>query len=126
MNEHISNMDRRGARRFQFGWELTMAGSTQTGAIFAGAGRLLSLSSRGAFASMGATLPVGSKLEVQIKLPLKAQIWLRYSAVVVRFVSTGPVANVAVKFESARPKFVIDLASSTVGVPGLQLQDPLF
>ena len=54
---------------------------------------------------MPTALSVGARLELRIKVPLKKNKWMRYSAEVVR-VTNHQLNGIAVRFETARPRFI--------------------
>ena len=88
------------------GWPVKVEGNDTAGQNFEEAGRLQNLSSAGALISIARSLQIGSKLEVLIKIPLKKDSWMKYSAEVVRVDAGEPDPAVAIKFFSFRPKFV--------------------
>jgi hypothetical protein len=101
-----SNLERRGARRFAVGWDVTVKGTDGTGLSFNEKGALENLSSTGAFLYLGRRLEVGTKLDVWIKTPFKKNNWMKYSAEIVRVEGSEMKAGVAMKFQTARPLFM--------------------
>ena len=97
--------ERRRARRFQVGWDVAVKGTDPTGVAFNETGMLENLSSIGALLYLPTALSVGARLELQIKVPLKKNKWMRYAAEVVR-VTNNKVNGIAVRFETSRPRFI--------------------
>ena len=103
-----SNRDdeRRKARRFQVGWDVAVKGTDRTGRGFDETGMLGNLSSVGALLYLPRAVPLGSRLELRIKVPFKKNNWMKYAAEVVRVPSQSANIWIAVKFDTARPIFV--------------------
>lgn len=103
-----SNRDeeRRKARRYQVGWNVSVKGTDQAGRGFDEMGLLDNLSSVGAFLYLTRRLQLGARLEVQIKVPFKKNNWMQYSAEVVRVKRVSGNIGIAVKFDTARPVFM--------------------
>jgi hypothetical protein len=96
--------ERRAARRFDVAWEIRVKGRDGAGAGFEEGGRLVNLSSRGAFLRLEKNCAVGRKLEVRIKVPSEHERWMAYSAEVVRLENSSPQAGIAVRFTRIRPR----------------------
>lgn len=105
--------DRRGARRYKLNWVVKVipqdsAGESGQIAI------LGNISSTGALAYMNTSPFLGQRLLVFFKLPIEEEIWMRYSATVVRVSAEPGGAGVAFKFDNSRPEFEksrVDVAS---------------
>jgi PilZ domain-containing protein len=97
--------ERRRARRFRVGWDVAVKGTDPTGLAFNETGMLENLSSIGGLLYLATALSVGARLELRIKMPLKNNKWMRYSAEVVR-VTNHKLNGIAVRFETARPRFI--------------------
>ncbi len=98
-------LERRRARRFTVGWEVSVKGMGDDGLSFDEAGVLENLSSTGAFFYLTRPLRIGAKLEVSIKVPFRRENWMRYSAEVVRIESGRRRIGIAMKFDTVRPSF---------------------
>ena len=98
--------ERRNARRFEFGWIVTVRGTDRTGRDFDETGMLGNLSSAGALLYLPRTVPVGARLELRIKVPFKKNNWMKYAAEVVRVKNQSVNIGIAVKFDTARPVFL--------------------
>lgn len=106
-------IDRRGARRYKLNWVVKVIAQNPAGesgqiAI------LRNLSSTGALACMKTSAFLGQRLLVFFRLPIEEEIWMRYSATVVRVSAEPGGAGVAFKFDNSRPEFErtrVDLAS---------------
>ena|SRR5436853_353601 len=118
MNEHagtstsIGNQERRQGRRFSVSWATRLTGIDESGTRFEQEVSLANLSSGGAYFSFEKPLPVGSRLEVSIKVPFKRQNWMQYTGEVIR-VDQSPEADptpasvgIALRFSGFRPSFV--------------------
>jgi hypothetical protein len=86
-------------------WPVRVEGTNGGGHDFEQAGVLQNISSGGAMLHLKKSVPVGMRLDVYIRLPLKGKKWMKYSAHIIR--TEGADANflAAVKFEGARPEF---------------------
>jgi hypothetical protein len=98
--------ERRRARRFAVGWPVKVEGNDTAGQNFEETGKLQNLSSAGALISIAGSLKIGTTLEVLIKIPLKKDSWMKYSAEVVRVEASRPESAVAIRFFTFRPKFI--------------------
>ena len=98
-------LERRRARRFTVGWDVTVKGTDDAGQSFDEVGVLENLSSTGAFFYLTRPLRIGAKLEVSIKVPFRRENWMKYSAEVVRIESGARRIGVAMKFDAVRPNF---------------------
>ena len=102
----VGLIERRRARRFAVGWQVRVEGNDAAGQDFEEAGRLQNLSSAGALISIARSLAIGNKLDILIKMPLKKESWMKYSAEVVRVDASKPESAVAIRFFTFRPTFV--------------------
>lgn len=68
-------------------------------------GTLCNISSRGAFAYITGHRLIGGRLKVSIKLPLDKNVWMSYTAQVVRLERAGLGMGVALRFDDKRPSF---------------------
>ncbi|MGA9772661.1 MAG: PilZ domain-containing protein [Blastocatellia bacterium] len=96
-------IERREGRRFQVDWAIKV--EQKEGEGFSEEGVLQNISSGGALVSLSKPLPVGTRLDVHIKLPFKKSNWMRYSAFVIRVRKEKSRFAAAVKFEGAKPGF---------------------
>lgn len=103
---HSSQADRRSSRRFQFGWDITIRSVDGDGKVINEIGDLNNLSSSGSYINLTRLMKIGDKLEVCIKLPLKRQRWIRYSAEIVRLQRNDSGVGIGIKFDKLRPEFV--------------------
>jgi hypothetical protein len=99
-------VDRRRARRFQVKWQVKLEGTDPSGLRFAEAGALENISSSGAFLYVKGPLPVGTKLDIMIKIPSKTERWMKYTGEVIRAEGKPPKLGVGVKFDTFRPTFI--------------------
>ena len=98
-------IERRKGRRFIVDWPVRVEGANGGGNGFEQAGVLQNISSGGAMLYLTTPVPVGMKLDVYIKLPLKGKKWMKYSARIIRIEEGAANFLAAVKFERARPEF---------------------
>jgi hypothetical protein len=96
--------DRRQSRRFKVSWQVVVTGY-QGADGFEAVGSLGNLSSGGAFFYLDRSIPVGAHLDVMIRVPLKRENWMRYSAEVVRTEPGVARVGLAARFESLIPAF---------------------
>jgi hypothetical protein len=94
-------VNRRQAHRYKLNWPVRFVGWDSSAE-----GRLRDLSRIGLFAYVGTLLPLDSVVNVSIRLPFRKEIWMDYSAVVVREESKPPA--VALRFTSSRPRFRVE------------------
>ena len=97
-------IERREGRRFKVDWVIKV--EEKEGEGFSEEGILQNISSGGALVSLSKPLPVGTKLDVHIKLPFKKSNWMKYSALVIRVKKEKSRFAAAIKFEGAKPGFV--------------------
>ena len=100
-------LERRGARRFKVGWEVTVTATNGGGEIVDETGRLENLSSSGAFLFLTRCLDPGTKAEVCIRVPFKRENWMKYSAEVIRSEQMSAGVGIALRFDTARPMFEV-------------------
>jgi hypothetical protein len=86
-------------------WPVRVTGTDQQGFLFQGTGRLRDISATGAFAHLKTELPVGTQLNISIKLPFENGIWMNYNAQVVRLESDRLETGIALRFEDKKPGF---------------------
>ena len=102
-------IERRTVKRFQVDWQVRVQSDAGSEGSFVESGLVRNISSSGALLSLPEPLATGTQLDVYIKLPLNGNRWMKYPARVVR-IELGPAAvTAAVKFESARPDFGVQL-----------------
>ncbi len=106
MDKSDHSEERRAARRFEVTWAIAIKGKDQAGERFDEAGTLQNLSSKGAFFFLPKRVRLGARLEVEIRVPMKEESWMKYSAKVVRVKGQKSVFGVAVNFATARPIFI--------------------
>ena len=106
MDKSEHSEERRVARRFEVTWAVVIKGKDQAGARFDETGTLQNLSSSGAFFFLPKRVRLGARLEVEIRVPMKEQSWMKYSAKVVRVNRQESNFGVAVSFPTARPIFI--------------------
>ncbi|HEY6333246.1 MAG TPA: PilZ domain-containing protein [Blastocatellia bacterium] len=116
----LDSGEKRVARRFPVGWPVRVIGLDATGIHFEETSLAKDLSSTGVFVSLSRPIPVGSELQVLIKVPLGEEHWMSYPGHVVRTApdrteQTGQVGQpergergVAIRFSSAKPNFLKD------------------
>ncbi len=105
MAKSTHNEERRTARRFQVAWQVAIKGADPSGRNFDESGTLENLSSRGALFFMPRRVQQGAKIELQIRVPLKKENWMKYSGEVVRVKKKSGGFGVAVMFDTIRPLF---------------------
>jgi hypothetical protein len=98
-------VERRRLPRYKVDWPVRVTGRNDSGVRYFGNGVLKNLSARGAFFYTDRSSRVGEKLDVAIKLPIKSENWMVYSAEVVRVDPERPRTGVAIKFDSSWPSF---------------------
>jgi hypothetical protein len=103
--ENDKVLERRRARRFQVEWDVVVRGKDLVGDPFDDAGSLVNLSSRGALVFLRRNLGLGSKVDLEIKLPFDGERSMRYSAEIVRVEASSPNAGIAMRFGRVRPRF---------------------
>jgi hypothetical protein len=103
-------VERRKARRYSADWLIRVVGADKEGSDFQEIGVLKNLSSNGAFVVLPKAPPQDANLQVIIKLPAAADIYLKYSADVVRIESMPPKIGVAIKYNKRRPVIITDPA----------------
>jgi hypothetical protein len=100
-------LERRQSRRFRVSWDVTITATDSSGSIFGQAGTVENLSSTGAFLYLSKGLELGTQAEVSIRVPLKRENWMKYSARVVRSEMMPSRVGVAIRFDSVRPSFTV-------------------
>jgi PilZ domain len=98
---HTWRQNRREARRYTLDWQIRVAGED----FFEEAGELRNLSSSGALAYLKRAPELHSTMSLAIRLPLEAELWMKYAAVVVRVEEGDAFRRVAFRFDSPRPEF---------------------
>jgi hypothetical protein len=100
--------ERRKARRYSADWHIKVVGAGKEGSEFQEVGVLKNLSSNGAFVVLPKAPPQNANLEILIKLPASSDIYLKYSADVVRIESLPPKIGVAIQYSKRRPMIITD------------------
>ena len=100
-------LERRRARRFKVGWDVTITATDSSGSIFGEVGRLENLSSSGAFLFLTRYLNPGTRAEVCIRVPFKRENWMKYFGEVVRSEQMPAMIGIALRFDTARPVFEV-------------------
>ena len=106
MGKSDHNEERRVARRFQVTWAVVIKGDDGSGERLDESATLQNLSSGGAFFFLPHPVRLGTRLDVEIQVPMKEGSWMKYSAKVVRVKRQEASFGVAVKFPSAKPTFI--------------------
>ena len=102
----VCPQDRRRGRRYELDWVIRVTGTSRENLPFEEEAVLRNLSSSGAYARLTNSPRVGAKLSIAIKLPLKQDNWMCYSATAVRVEQALPSGTwVALRFDSIRPGF---------------------
>jgi len=105
MANRTLQQERRAAKRFQVSWQVAVKSADPTRQNIRESGALENLSSRGALFLISAQVKPGIRLELQIKIPLKGQNWMKYSGEVVRVKKQNDLFAVAMLFDNVRPLF---------------------
>ena len=103
----VAVLERRRARRFKVGWDVTVTATDGGGSIFGETAKLENLSSSGAFLFLTRSLDPGTRAEVWIRVPFKRENWMKYFGEVVRSESMPARVGIAVRFDTARPIFEV-------------------
>lgn len=103
MPKSDSNKERRRSRRFQVGWDMSLAGTDRSGSDFDESATLANLSSGGAFFHSQRCLGSGAAVELLIRVPFKKETWMKYAAQVLRLEEGN---GVAVRFDEPKPIFI--------------------
>jgi PilZ domain len=98
-------LERRRLPRYKVHWPVKLTGRNDTGLRYFGEGVLENISARGAFLYADKAAQVGEKLDISIKLPLKQESWLIYSAEVVRVDYARARPGMALEFDFSIPAF---------------------
>jgi PilZ domain len=98
-------LERRKLPRHEADWQVKLTGRNAKGVRYFGEGVLKNISAGGAFLYTDRSAHVGERLDISIRLPLKSENWLVYSAEVVRVDCACPRTGVAIKFDSSWPAF---------------------
>ena len=99
--------ERRDSQRFQVNWEVAVKGADGSGSCFDEAGSLENLSSIGAFVYLPKHVDLGQRLELHIRIPLRRNNWMTYTAQVVRLGLVRTRVGIGVRFDTAVPVFVV-------------------
>jgi hypothetical protein len=91
--------------RYRVDWPVKLTGRRSLEETYFGEGVLQNIGAKGACLYTNGSLRVGERLDVSIKLPLKRENWLVYSAEVVRVEQTTAQARVALRFDYSKPGF---------------------
>ncbi|HZM90895.1 MAG TPA: PilZ domain-containing protein [Blastocatellia bacterium] len=106
-NKTTYDEERRNSQRFRLDWYVAVKGTDPSGSSFVEAGSLENLSSKGAFVYLSKGLDLGQTLELQIKIPVRTDNWMNYTAEVVRLEHASTRVGVGVRFDTAVPVFVV-------------------
>lgn len=106
MGKSDQSDERRTARRFPVAWAVVIKGKDQAGERLNATGTLQNLSSKGALFFLPKHIGLGTRLQVEIRVPMKANSWMKYSAKVVRVERIKSRYGVAVAFPTAKPTFI--------------------
>ena len=98
-------LERRRARRFKVGWDVTVTATDESGSVIGETAKLENLSSSGAFLFLTRCLDPGTKTEIWIRVPFKRENWMKYFGEVVRSEPMPARVGIAVRFDTARPIF---------------------
>jgi hypothetical protein len=98
-------MERRLLPRYSVDWPVKLTGTGKVGIKYFEDGVLENIGAKGACLHTNTPLQVGEKLDVSIRLPLKRDNWLVYSAKVVRVEGSRSQSRVAIRFNSSLPAF---------------------
>jgi hypothetical protein len=98
-------LERRRLPRYEVDWPVKVTGRNDSGVRYFVDGVLKNISARGAFLYTDRPSQVGERIDISIKLPLKAENWLIYSAEIVRVECACPKTGVGIKFDSSWPAF---------------------
>jgi hypothetical protein len=102
--EHLVE-ERRSGRRHFVDWPVLIETVYEAGTPFRDAGTLRDISSSGAFAYIIGHMTIGRRLKVSIKLPLGKEVWMCYTAQVVRLERADLGIGIALRFDDKRPSF---------------------
>lgn len=103
--EATDSPDRRRARRFPVGWAAVIKGLDATGLAFEETSTVKDLSSSGVFVYSNHQVPVGSKLDVLIRVPMSTEHWMLYPGRVIRVEPSQAQPGIAIKFSTFKPTF---------------------
>ena len=98
-------MERRSLPRYSVDWPVKLTGTGKNKIKYFEDGVLENIGAKGACLYTNKPVQVGESLDVLIKLPLKRDNWLAYSAKVVRVEGSNAHARVAIRFNSPKPAF---------------------
>ena len=105
--------DRRVAQRYKLDWAVRILAKDR--AEPEPLATLRNLSSTGALVYLDNELRVGDRVDILVKLPFQNEIWMSYSATVVRVTKEIAGVSSALKFDTSRPDF------KNIAVSGLLL-----
>jgi hypothetical protein len=97
--------ERRKGRRFKVSWPIRVRAQDPDYGTLDEVTTLRDLSSRGAYAYISSCPQVGARLAISIRLPIENEIWMSYSASVVRVDKMENGAGIAFMFDTPRPVF---------------------
>lgn len=101
----LTGTDRRRWERYNVDWPFFLRGCNPADKTFATVGVLHDISVRGAFGYCADPPQLAMKLEILIRIPLKGEQWMKYSAEVARVETGIHGTSVALIFDSAQPLF---------------------
>jgi c-di-GMP-binding flagellar brake protein YcgR len=97
-------LEQRKRSRYKASWAAKLKGIDPEGAIFEEEGTLENISAGGALVRLEKAIPIGSRLEISIKLPFKK--WMVLGGEVIRIETSATNIKVALKFEGRWPTFI--------------------
>jgi hypothetical protein len=97
--------ERRSGRRHFVEWPVRIETIDEASIALRSSGTLCDISSSGAFVNLIGHIPIGRRLKVSIKLPLGNEVWMSYTAQVVRFERGSSGTGIALRFDNKRPFF---------------------
>ena len=98
--------ERRMSVRHNLKWQATIEGNDSRGVRFDEEGVIENLSATGAFFYISRPIHVGTHLNLEIRLPLKRENWMKYTARVVWVEPAASRVGVGIKFDSLKPEFI--------------------
>jgi hypothetical protein len=102
--EHLVE-ERRSGRRHFVDWPILIETMDVVGNPSRNMGALRDISSSGAFVYIIGHTVIGRRLKVSIKLPLGKEVWMCYTAHVVRLERADLRIGIALRFDDKRPTF---------------------
>jgi hypothetical protein len=103
MEPHME--ERRSRQRYFVRWPVLIETLDAAGTASRASGTLRDISSRGAFVRLTGHTVLGRRLKVSIKLPLQEDVWMSYTAQVLRLERVGLDLGIALQFYDKKPSF---------------------